>query len=191
MSRFQLSRRGFFSASAAAGAAVIAHPVNLAAQAAGVKAGDLPDLTIKEAKIYVTDASSWRNSGAGLSGGAEIASLVTASGIEGNFTLGNRGNPPGWVDFAKSACVGKNLYDILPTVAYIPNQTRPSGGAGAPMPGAAAGARGGAGAPAGARGGGGGGRGRAFIGGFNPGFASRPRGTGTPGPNVHAAACDF
>ncbi|MGA2725170.1 MAG: mandelate racemase/muconate lactonizing enzyme family protein [Bryobacteraceae bacterium] len=191
MSRFQLSRRGFFSASAAAGAAVIAHPVNLAAQAAGVKAGDLPDLTIKEAKIYVTDASSWRNSGAGLSGGAEIASLVTASGIEGNFTLGNRGNPPGWVDFAKSACVGKNLYDILPTVAYIPNQTRPGGGAGAPMPGAAAGARGGAGAAAGARGGGGGGRGRAFIGGFNPGFASRPRGTGTPGPNVHAAACDF
>ncbi|MGB7723216.1 MAG: mandelate racemase/muconate lactonizing enzyme family protein, partial [Bryobacteraceae bacterium] len=37
-------------------------------------------------------------------------------------------------------------------------------------------------------GGGGGGRGGAFIGGFNPGFASRPRGTT---PNVHAAACDF
>jgi len=103
----------------------MAHPVNLAAQAAGVKAGDMPDLTIKEAKIYVTDPSGWRNSGAGLSGGGEIASMVTASGIEGNFTLGNRGNPPGWVDFAKSTCVGKNLYDILPTVAYIPNQTRP------------------------------------------------------------------
>jgi L-alanine-DL-glutamate epimerase-like enolase superfamily enzyme len=200
MSIREVSRRGFFSASAVAGAAAIAHPVNLAAQAAGVKAGDLPDLTIKEAKIYVTDPSSWRNAGAGLSGGAEIASLVTAGGIEGNFTLGNRGNPPGWVDFAKSACVGKNLYDILPTVAYIPNQTRPGGGAGAAMPGAAAGGRGRAGAgaaaggrggaeaPAGGRGGAGGGRGGSFIGGFNPGFASRPHGTT---PNVHAAACDF
>jgi L-alanine-DL-glutamate epimerase-like enolase superfamily enzyme len=200
MSRRELSRRGFFGASAAAGAAVIAHPLNLAAQAAGVRAGDLPDLTIREAKIYVTDPTSWRNSGAGLSGGAEIASLVTASGIEGNFTLGNRGNPPGWVDFAKSTCVGRNLYDVLPTLAYMPNQTRPGGAAGAAMPGATAGGRGGAGAAAGARGGtgapapprgggGGGGRGGAFIGGFNPGFASRP--PGTAGPNVHAAACDF
>jgi hypothetical protein len=34
----------------------MAHPVNLAAQAAGVKAGDMPDLTIKEAKIYVRAA---------------------------------------------------------------------------------------------------------------------------------------
>jgi L-alanine-DL-glutamate epimerase-like enolase superfamily enzyme len=181
----------------------MAHPVNMAAQTAGVKAGDLPDLTIKEAKIYVLDGSSWRNAGAGLSGGNEIASLVTASGIEGNFTLGNRGNLPGWVDFAKATCVGKNLYDILPTVAYIPNQTGRGGGggAGAGMAGApgggrggaggAAGGRGAAGAPGGARGGGGGGGRGAFIGGFNPGFASRPHGTGTPGPNVHAAACDF
>ena len=50
MSGRELSRRGFF------GAAVMAHPVNLAAQAAGVKAGDMPDLTIKEAKIYVRAA---------------------------------------------------------------------------------------------------------------------------------------
>jgi L-alanine-DL-glutamate epimerase-like enolase superfamily enzyme len=199
MSRGELSRRTFFGASAAAGAAVIAHPVNMAAQAAAVKAGDLPDLTIKEAKIYVLDPGSWRNSGSGLSGGGEIASIVTNSGIEGNFTLGNRGNPPGWVDFAKATCVGKNLFDILPTVAYTPNQTRPGGGgaggaagaAAAARGGAAAGARGGAGAAAGGRGGGGGGRGGAFIGGFNPGFASRPHGTGTAGPNVHAAACDF
>jgi L-alanine-DL-glutamate epimerase-like enolase superfamily enzyme len=35
------------------------------------------------------------------------------------------------------------------------------------------------------------GGGRQFVGGFNPGFASRPHGTGTPGANVHAAACDF
>jgi hypothetical protein len=192
MSRPEVSRRGFFSATAAAGAAAIAHPVNLAAQSAGVKAGDLPDLTIKEAKIYVTDPSGWRNSGAGLSGGAEIASLVTNSGIEGNYTLGNRGNPPGWIDFAKANCVGKNVYDILPTISYMPNQTRPGGGGAGP--GGAAGGRGGRGGaaapgapPAGGRAGGGGGRG-AFIGGFNPGFLSHPRGTA---PNVHAAACDF
>ncbi len=192
MSRREVSRRGFFGATAVAGAAAIAHPVNLAAQAAGVKAGDLPDLTIKEAKIYVTDPSSWRNAGAGLSGGTEIASLVTDSGIEGNFTLGNRGNPPGWVDFAKANCVGKNLYDILPTVSYIPNQTRPGGmGGGGHARWALAAGVDAAAEPrrrpaaeqvvAAAEGG-------AFIGGFNPGFASRPRGTT---PNVHAAACDF
>jgi L-alanine-DL-glutamate epimerase-like enolase superfamily enzyme len=196
MSRRELSRRSFFAASAAAGAAVIAHPVNLAAQAAGIKASDMPDLTIKEAKIYVLDPTSWRNAGAGLSGGGEIASLVTASGIEGNFTLGNRGNPPGWVDFAKANCVGKNLFDVLPTVSTIPLQNRPGGGGGAGAGTAsAAGAAGGArpaGAGAGAQGTNrGSGRGGAFIGGFNPGFNSRPHGTGTPGPNVHAAACDF
>jgi L-alanine-DL-glutamate epimerase-like enolase superfamily enzyme len=189
MSRPEVSRRGFFSATAVAGAAAIAHPVGLAAQSAGVKPGDLPDLTIKEAKIYVTDPSSWRNAGAGLSGGAEIASLVTNSGIEGNFTLGNRGNPPGWVDFAKANCVGKNLYDILPTISYMPNQTGRGGmgGGGGAAPGGAAGGRGGRGGGAAAPGAPPAG-GRAFIGGFNPGFASRPHGTT---PNVHAAACDF
>jgi L-alanine-DL-glutamate epimerase-like enolase superfamily enzyme len=162
----------------------------MAAQAVGVKSGDLPDLTIKEAKIYVLDPSSWRNAGAGLSGGGEIASMVTVSGIEGNFTLGNRGNPPGWVDFAKANCVGRNLLDILPTVSYIPLQNRPGGGAGAPAGAAGAARPGGAGANAQGTNRAGGGR-REFIGGFNPGFASRPHGTGTPGTNVHAAACDF
>jgi L-alanine-DL-glutamate epimerase-like enolase superfamily enzyme len=122
MSKRELSRRGFFGASAAAGAVAMAHPVNLAAQAAGVKPGDLPDLTIKEAKIYVTDLGSIRQYPSGLGIGSEIAALVTNSGIEGNFTLGNRGNPPGWTDFAKSVCVGKNLYDLLGTVAYTPAQ---------------------------------------------------------------------
>ena len=80
MSRREVSRRDFFNATAVAGAAAIAHPVSLAAQAAGVKAGDLPDLTIKEAKIYILDPSGWRNDGAGLSGGGEIAAMVTESG---------------------------------------------------------------------------------------------------------------
>ena len=207
MARHELSRRSFLGASAAAGAAVVTHPVHLAAQAAGIKAADMPDLTIKEAKIYVLDGSSWRNTGAGLSGGNEIASLVTNSGIEGNFTLGNGAGgvrtPAGsWVDFAKAHCVGKNLFDILPTVSTIPLQNQPGGmGAG---PGAGGGGRGGAGgaaaagggaaaaaAPAAGRGGGGGRGGGDFIGGFNPGFRSRTHGTGTPGPNAHASACDF
>jgi|GEM_PF-464794 L-alanine-DL-glutamate epimerase-like enolase superfamily enzyme len=207
MPRHELSRRSFFGVSAAAGAATVAHPVNLAAQAAAIKAGDLPDLTIKEAKVYVADIGDARRLNSSESG--EIVSLVTAGGIEGNFTLGNRGNPPGWLDFAKSACVGKNLFDLLPTVAYIPNPARASGlgggaggargGAGAAGAGAAAGARGGAvagatagaqggtGAPAGARGGGGG-RGGPFVGGF--GFANRGGSSGA-GPNLHAAICDF
>ena len=189
----------------------------MAAQAAGIKAGDMPDLTIKEAKVYVLDGSSWRNSGAGLSGGNEIASLVTNSGIEGNFTLGNGAGgvrtPAGsWVDFAKANCVGKNLFDLLPTVSHIPVQNQPGGGGGA---GAAAagggrgGGRGGAGAAGGGRGGaaaagagaaataapapgrGGGGRGGDFVGGFNPGFGSRPYAIGTQGPNAHASVSDF
>ena len=190
MSTPKLSRRTFFGASAAAGAAVVAHPVNLAAQAAGVKAGDMPDLTIKEAKIYVLDGSSWRNAGAGLSGGNEIASLVTASGIEGNFTLGNRGNPPGWVDFAKANCVGKNVFDILPTVAYIPLQNRPGGGGGAGAGRAGAARR----------------RTREqpqrhpqaeaedaanLSADSTPASPSANVEPEPPGPNVHAAACDF
>ena len=74
----------------------------MAAQSAGIKAADMPDLTIKEAKIYVLDGSSWRNSGAGLSGGNEIASMVTVTGIEGNFTLGNGAGGVG----ATRWCVG-------------------------------------------------------------------------------------
>ena len=121
----------------------------MAAQSVGVKAADLPDLTIKEAKIYVLDGSSWRNAGAGLSGGNEIASLVTASGCEGNFTLGNGAGgvrtPAGsWVDFAKANCVGKNLFDILPTISTIPLGSQPGGGGGGGRGGAAA-AGGGAG----------------------------------------------
>jgi L-alanine-DL-glutamate epimerase-like enolase superfamily enzyme len=208
MSSRDLSRRSFLGASAAAaGAAVLTHPVSLAAQSAGIKPADMPDLTIKEVKVYNLDGSSWRNTGAGLNGGGEIASFVTNSGIEGNFALGNRGNPPGtnFLDFAKQYCVGKNVYDILPTISYVPLQNRPGGGgaagAGAPGGGPRGAGAGGARAAAAPTGAGtaaapapppqrmGGGRGN-FVGGFNPGFASRPHGTGTPGANVHAAACD-
>jgi len=169
------SRRSFFSTSAAAGAAPLVHPAALAAQSAGIKTGDLPDLTIKEAKVYVTDLGNVRRLNSPENG--EIVSLVTASGIEGNYSIGNRGNPPGWLDYAKAACVGKNAFDLLPVIAY--GGGRPPGGA-----------WGGAGAPpqAGARGGGGGRRGL-FGGGF--GFAARrTRQNPASGPDLHAAVCD-
>lgn len=86
------SRRGFLSGSAASVAA-----------AAGLKAADLPNLTIKEVKAYVTSSGN-------------LASVVTESGIEGNYTLGDRywhpdWNNEGWVEFAKRVLVGKNALD--------------------------------------------------------------------------------
>ena len=163
MSGRNWSRRSFVSASAAAGAASLVHPAALAAQSAGIKTGDLPDLTIKEAKVYVTDIGDVRRLNGTESG--EIVSLVTAGGIEGNYSLGNRGNPPGWLDYAKAACVGKNVFDLLPSIAYGGGRRQGGGGA---------------------RGGGGAG---SFGGGF--GFAvRRTRQNPASGPDIHAAICD-
>jgi len=55
-----VSRRDFFGASAGsamagAGALALADPGGAAAQAVGIRRGDLPDLTIKEIKVYVVD----------------------------------------------------------------------------------------------------------------------------------------
>lgn len=120
------SRREFLSGSVKAGAgmaaaasttasglAALANPGKAAAQAVGVKPADLPDLTIKEAKIYQTDLTGYHS----LNGErGELVALVTASGIEGNYTLGNRNPTPGWLEWAKGAIVGKNLMDVLPTL---------------------------------------------------------------------------
>src|ERR1700722_14293166 len=57
------SRRQFFGTSAgitAAAAAALVDPPHAAAQSAGVNKSDLPDLTIKEVKVYVADLSSFR-----------------------------------------------------------------------------------------------------------------------------------
>ena len=96
MATSKVSRRNFLSASALgplAGAAAVADPGRAAAQAVGVKPADLPDLTIKEVKVYVL-------------GRGQLASIVTNSGIEGNYTLANRYWHPnwsnqGWLDYAK------------------------------------------------------------------------------------------
>jgi L-alanine-DL-glutamate epimerase-like enolase superfamily enzyme len=124
--RTNILRRNFLGnvcmAGAAAGATLI-HPMQAAAQAVGVKPGDLPDLTIKEAKIYVANIDGVRKLNSSENGW--IFSLVTNSGIEGNYTDGNRGVTPNWLEYAKATCVGKNLFDLLP---LIPSSTSYSGG---------------------------------------------------------------
>jgi len=92
-----VTRRNFFTASAAgtaAGFAAIADPGRAAAQSVGVKKSDLPDLTIRQVKIYVTDLGDVHKLNGTESG--EIVAIVTNSGIEGNYTLGNRERTTGW-----------------------------------------------------------------------------------------------
>jgi L-alanine-DL-glutamate epimerase-like enolase superfamily enzyme len=111
------SRRNFLGAAAfaatgaAAGLAALADPIHAAAQSVGVKSGDLPDLTIKEVKVYVTDLGKYHS----LNGErGELISVVTNSGIEGNYTLGNRNPTQNWLEWAKPALVGKSVIDVLP-----------------------------------------------------------------------------
>jgi len=110
------SRRRFFEAYAgvtAAVASVLADPPQAAAQAAGVKCGDLPDLTIKEIKVYVADNTKYHHN-ANETG--EIISMVTNSGHEGSYPLGNRAPMPRWLDWAKPTLLGKNIIDLLPGI---------------------------------------------------------------------------
>jgi L-alanine-DL-glutamate epimerase-like enolase superfamily enzyme len=120
----QFSRRDFFGASAlgaVAGAAVLANPVRVAAEMVGAKPADLPDLTITEVKVYVTNlGTGFHRINSPESG--EIVSLVTASGIEGNYTLGNRVPGTGWLEYAKAVCLGKSVIDLLPALVAGLNQ---------------------------------------------------------------------
>jgi L-alanine-DL-glutamate epimerase-like enolase superfamily enzyme len=159
VSKREISRRSLFGASAlGAAAAALADPGQAAAQAVGVKKADLPDLTIKEVKVYVANIGNVRRLNSSESG--EIASLVTNSGIEGNMTLGNRGNPPGFLDYAKRKVLGKSALDVT-SITRVPNTKRFSAygaldsgrGSAGPPPGGGGGGRGAAGAaPAGGRG---------------------------------------
>lgn len=118
MPKGELSRRSFFGASAAA---ALADPGQAAAQAVGVKKTDLPDLTIKEVKVYVANIGDVRRLNGSESG--EIVSIVTNSGTEGNMTLGNRGNPPGFLDYAKRRVLGKSALDVT-SITRVPNTRR-------------------------------------------------------------------
>jgi L-alanine-DL-glutamate epimerase-like enolase superfamily enzyme len=129
-----LSRRSFLNASALtlAGAATgaLADPAQAAAQAVGVKPADLPDLTIKQVKVYVINHAPNRPPAAATPGTParaatappgpatdQIAAIVTNSGIEGNYTLENRYFHPnwsnlGWLEYAKRTLPGKSVLDL-------------------------------------------------------------------------------
>ena len=96
MAKASVSRRHFLGGAAALSAARVS-------MAAGIKPSDLPDLTIQEVKVYVTDHG-------------RLASVVTRGGIEGNYTLGTRywhpdWNNDGWLEYAKGVLAGKNALD--------------------------------------------------------------------------------
>ena len=172
MSRPEISRRSLFGASAlgaaSAAAAALADPGQAAAQAVGVKKADLPDLTIKEVKVYVANLGNVRRLNSSETG--EIISIVTNSGIEGNMTIGNRGNPPGFLEYAKARVLGKSAFDVT-SITPVPNTKRFS------AYGSLESGRGGFGAgPAGGGGRGGGGRGAAGA----AGAAAPPSGIATP-----------
>ncbi len=128
-----LSRRNFLATSAGAAAdgfAALANPIGAAAQSVGVKPADLPDLTIKEVKVYVTDISAIHKLNSPETG--ELLSVVTNSGIEGNYTIGDRNATPGWLAWAKTALVGKNITDLLSALTSTSGMKGPGGFDGAP-----------------------------------------------------------
>ena len=90
-----LSRRGFLGV---AGASALADPARATAQAVGIKRGDLPDLTIKEVKVYVLkDERRPAASGARPTNRREqFAAVITNSGIEGNYVVPNRYSHSNW-----------------------------------------------------------------------------------------------
>jgi len=125
-----ISRRSFLNASAATLAAttasVLVDPAAAAAQNVGIKRGDLPDLTIKEVKVYVINRAPTRPSARATSAATaparvppteQVASIVTASGIEGNYSLDTRYFHPnwsnlGWLEYAKRTLPGKSVLDL-------------------------------------------------------------------------------
>lgn len=189
MSQFNASRRQFFGASTAsalAGFAALADPGSAAAQSVDVKRRDLPDLTIKEVKVYVTDLGNLRRLNGTETG--EIISIVTNSGHEGNYTLGNRNVTAGWLDWAKPVLPGKNVIDLLPTITTTSGLKSNYGFGG----GVRGGFSGAGGRGAGGRGGGGGrGAGGRGVGGgaaFTGGYMNRGAGTW---PNYYTAAAEI
>jgi L-alanine-DL-glutamate epimerase-like enolase superfamily enzyme len=167
-----VTRRNFLTASAAgtaAGFAALADPGLAAAQSVGVKKGDMPDLTVKQVKVYVTDTANIHRLNTTETG--EIVTVVTNGGIEGHYTIGNRDRTTGWLEWAKVALVGKNVLDLLPALN------------------ATSGMRGAAGFNSRARTGGGGGGPRPAGGGGN--FVAVPNRSGGSWPNYRASAADI
>jgi L-alanine-DL-glutamate epimerase-like enolase superfamily enzyme len=194
MESTRISRRNFLSGTAsmgaAAGTAAIFNPGAMAAQAVGAKPADLPDLTIKEVKVYVTDLTGIHRLNGTETG--ELLSVVTNSGIEGNYTIGDRNRTAGWLDWARHALVGKSVIDLLPTIAATSGMKSTGGFNGRARVGAAgqnrgAGGGGGAGINFGAAQGPG--EGPAFGGAAIAGSGLQMRGGGS-WPNYYTAAAD-
>jgi L-alanine-DL-glutamate epimerase-like enolase superfamily enzyme len=195
------SRRAFLGGSAGLAAtglaAAVANPIAAAAQAVDVKPADLPNLMIKEVKVYMTDISKVHKLNSPETG--ELLSVVTEGGIEGNYTIGDRNATPGWLDWAKTALVGKSVMDLLPTLTSTSGMKAPGGfdggGPARRAPGAGGGAGAGGGRGAGASGApgfgavGGVGTHSAFEGAAIQGSGLMTRGGGT-WPNYYTAAAD-
>ncbi|MGD1031230.1 MAG: mandelate racemase/muconate lactonizing enzyme family protein [Opitutaceae bacterium] len=147
MQEINYSRRQFLGASAlgaVAGISALANPARAAAEAVGIKPADLPDLTIKEVKVYELDrrrmpgppsimTGSARGKGVvgALYGGRmKVASIVTNSGIEGTYLLEDRyfhtnWSNLGWLEYAKNTCVGRSVIDLqLITSQWVPERRR-------------------------------------------------------------------
>ena len=123
-----LSRRKFMSAATlgaagALGGTALLDAGAMAAQVAGVKRTDLLDLTIKEVKVYQVDLKGLRKLNTTETG--EIISVVTNNGIEGNYTIGDRNRTEGWLKWAKSVMLGKNVIDLLPTMGSTSGMKSP------------------------------------------------------------------
>jgi L-alanine-DL-glutamate epimerase-like enolase superfamily enzyme len=93
------SRRAFLS--------TLPAPALVAAQSAGVTPGDL---TIREVKVYVLKTGPRAPE-------QRLASVVTAGGIEGNYTLAPRYFHPnwsnlGWLEYARNVLPGKSALDL-------------------------------------------------------------------------------
>jgi hypothetical protein len=108
MSVSNSGRRAFLQAASWGGAGVLGtSAAALAAQSVGIKKADLPDLTIKEVKIYVTDLKNIHKLNSTETG--ELISVVTQGGIEGNYTIGDRNHTEGWLQWAKGTLLGPPL----------------------------------------------------------------------------------
>ncbi len=187
MKKQDLSRRNFLYGAAfgtAAGAAALLDPGLMTAQSVGVKPGDLPDLTIKEVKVYVTDLTDMHRLNGTETG--ELVSVVTNGGIEGNYTIGDRNRTVGWLEWAKPTLVGKSVLDLLPTLTSTSGMKGPGGFDATPAPSARRGGGGGGNfgaAPEGP------GAGPAFGGAAIAGSGLQTHGGGS-WPNYYTAAAD-
>jgi L-alanine-DL-glutamate epimerase-like enolase superfamily enzyme len=120
-----ISRRNMMTGGAAL-AASLADPARSAALAVGIKRSDLPDLTIKEVKVYVlkpqdlppiTSTYQGKTPAPRRELHEKFASIVTNSGIEGNYDLEDRyyhtnWSNLGWLEYARATLPGKSVLDL-------------------------------------------------------------------------------